>query len=202
MMAESQSVTMSRAEIRRRKILERGSARMDKILTGSCDPIDTIQSVSHSKAGQIHSLDSKGHTLDTSGLLDMVDDEEMAETSFGDDKIGPRIEGILRQDLLKSMGTHPLVSLVGDLKSTGSRSGLKSDQLSARTVLILITLAIISSLLNTNLWLVQASIIVLITLISGRLISKKKLIDGCVITFFVFILVQAFKIHRLDFFTN
>lgn len=182
---------------------------MDKILTGSSDPIETIQSVSHSKVSgsHIHSLDSKGHTLDksglldTSGLLDMVDEEEMAETSFGDDKIGPRIEGILRQDLLQSMGRHPLVSLVGGLNSTG-RSGLKGDQLSARTFLILITLAIISSLLNTNLWLVEASIVVLITLISGRLISKKKLVDGCVITFFVFILVQAFKIHRLDFSTN
>lgn len=196
-MAESQSVTMSRAEMRRRKILERGSARMDKILTGSSDPIDTIQSVSHPKAsgGHIHSLDSKGHTLDTSGLLDTVDDEEVAETSFGDDKIGPGIEGILKQDLLQSMGTHPLVSLVGGLKSTASRSGLKSDQLSAGTVSILITLAIVSSLFNTNLWLVEASIIVLITLISGRLISRKKLIDACVITFFVFILVQAFKIH-------
>lgn len=194
-MAESQPVTMSRAEMRRRKILERGNARMDKILTGSSDPIETIQSVNHSKA-------SNGHTLDTSGLLDMVDDEEVAETSFGDDKIGPGIEGILRQDLLQSMGTHPLVSLVGGLKSTASRSGLKSDRLSARTVLILITLAIISSLFNTNLWLVEASIIVLITLISGRLISRKKLIDACVITFFVFILVQAFKIHQIDLLIN
>ena len=171
---------------------------MDKILTGSSDPIDTVQSVNHSKAsgGHIHSLDSNGHTLDTGGLLEIVD-EEVAETSFGDDKIGPGIEGILRQDLLQSMGTHPLVSLVGGLKS---RSGLKSDQLPARTVLILITLAIMSSLSNTNLWLVEASMIVLITLISGRLISRKKLIDGCVITFFVFILVQAFKIHKLDLF--
>ena len=173
---------------------------MDKILTGSVDPVDDIDPITHSNASKHdHILTSS----DVRHMVDIVDDKEVDLTSFGDDKIGPGIEGILRQDLLQSMGTHPLASLIGSGIGVKKQLEMGTEQLSLGVNVLLVILAVVSSLLDINVWIVEASIALIVTLVSspltgnsnGKKFNMKDVADGCITTFFVYILVQAFKIH-------
>lgn len=179
---------------------------MDKILTGSTDPVPDVglSSVSKSSASDhVHTSVS-----DPRHLVELLDDQELEETSFGDDKIGPGIDGILRQDLLKSMGQHPLASLIGSKMvgaAIGGNNSAKNDadEMPVAVGVILMVLSVVSSLFDTNVWIMEATAALIVFVgcsplshkDSSMKLTMSMIAHGCITSFFTFILVQAMKLE-------